>query len=53
MFVIAAPACSPICVMWYSPDSPPGYCSNVQPKSDPQNSRPWAVSSAGISKCTI
>src|SRR5690349_20733632 len=31
---------------------PPGAASNCHPKSEPQNSRPFAVSSAGISKCT-
>ena len=51
MFVIAPPACSPIWVMWYSDG--PGYDSNCHPKSEPQNSRDFAVSSAGISRLTI
>src|SRR6266540_2963838 len=51
MLVMAAPPVSLIRVMWYSDG--PGYDSNCHPKSEPQNSRPWAVSSAGISKCTI
>src|SRR6266567_5836344 len=50
MLVIAAPAWSLILVMWYS--NGPGNASNCHPKSEPQNSRPFAVSSAGISKCT-
>src|SRR5437667_6432757 len=50
MFVIAAPAWSLIRVMWYS--NGPGNASNCHPKSEPQNSRPLAVSSAGISKWT-
>ncbi len=51
MFVMAAPARSPIRAMWYSDG--PGNAWNCQPKSEPQNSRAFAVSSAGISKCTI
>src|SRR5947208_11414353 len=51
MFVTAPPVCSPVRVMWYS--AGPGYASNCHPKREPQNSRPSAVSSAGISKCTI
>src|SRR5215218_9438159 len=51
MLVIAAPAPPPICVMWYSDG--PGYSWNCHPKREPQNSRLLAVSSAGISKCTI
>src|SRR6266487_2682590 len=50
MLVIAAPAWSLILVMWYS--NGPGNASNCHPKSEPQNSRPFAVSSAGISKRT-
>src|SRR5215218_1435103 len=50
MLVIARPAWSLIRVMWYS--NGPGEASNFQSKSEPQNSRPLAVSSAGISKCT-
>src|SRR5207247_158703 len=50
MLVIAAPAWSLIRVMWYS--NGPGNDSNCHPKSEPQNSRPFAVSSAGISTCT-
>src|SRR4029453_9459223 len=49
--MIAAPCCSASRVMWYSDG--PGYVSNCHPKSEPQNSRAWAVSSAGISRCTI
>jgi hypothetical protein len=51
MFVIAAPLVSLIRVMWYSDG--PGYASNCQPNSEPQNSRDFSVSSAGISMCTI
>src|SRR5256885_6080119 len=50
MLVIAAPAWSLIRVMWYS--NGPGNDSNCHPKSEPQNSLPFAVSSAGISTCT-
>src|SRR6266511_2439974 len=50
MLVIATPVWSLIRVMWYS--NGPGEASNFQSKSEPQNSRPLAVSSAGISKCT-
>src|SRR4029453_9090638 len=49
--MIAAPCCSASRVMWYSDG--PGYVSNCHPKSEPQNSRACAVSSAGISRCTI
>src|SRR2546423_7768221 len=51
MLVIAAPAWSLMRVMWYSDG--PGYDSNCHPKSPPQNSRAFAVSSAGISKWAI
>src|SRR5437867_1140598 len=51
MLVSAAPVWSLILVMWYSDG--PGYDWNCQPNSEPQNSRPCAVSSAGISMCTI
>src|SRR5205809_874641 len=51
MFVTAAPCRSPICVMWYSDG--PGNELNCHPKSEPQNSRLFSVSSAGISMCTI
>src|SRR5919201_186670 len=50
MLVIAAPAWSLMRVMWYS--NGPGKASNCHPNSEPQNWRPLAVSSAGISKCT-
>src|SRR5437879_5274816 len=50
MFVIAAPAWSLILLMWYS--NGPGNASNFHPKREPQNSRPFAVSSAGISMWT-
>src|SRR5205807_7804395 len=36
--------------MWYS--NGPGYSWNCHRKSPPQNSRPFAVSSDGISTCT-
>src|SRR5215204_1155963 len=42
MLVIARPAWSLIRVMWYS--NGPGEASNFQSKSEPQNSRPLAVS---------
>jgi len=48
--MIAAPVESLIRVMWYS--NGPGNASNCQPKSEPQKSRPFPVSSAGISTCT-
>src|SRR5436853_5071766 len=51
MLVMAAPIWSLILVMWYSLG--PGYASNCHPNSEPQNSRPLPVSSAGISICTI
>src|SRR5436190_23357351 len=51
MFVTAAPCRSPICVMWYSDG--PGNELNCHSKSEPQNSRLFSVSSAGISMCTI
>src|SRR5215212_3336633 len=51
MFVSAPPVVSLIRVMWYSDG--PGNASNCHPKSDPQNSFALAVSSAGISMCTI
>src|SRR5215218_7751265 len=51
MFEIAAPAPPSICVMWYSDG--PGKFWNCHPKREPQNSRAFAVSCAGISKCTI
>src|SRR5919198_563763 len=51
MFVTATPDCSSTRAMWYSLG--PGNDSNCQPKSEPQNSRDRAVSSAGISRCTI
>src|SRR5918994_148136 len=50
MLVIAPPVCSLIWVVWYS--NGPGKASNSHPKSEPQNSRPLAVSCAGISTFT-
>src|SRR5450432_968515 len=51
MFVIAAPEFSLTRVMWYSDG--PGNAWNCHPKSEPQNAWDFAVSSAGISMCTI
>ena len=51
MFVMAPPWDSAMRVMWYSDG--PGKLSNCQPNREPQNSRLAAVSSAGISRCTI